>query len=80
MAFMALLPPWVFVRDAGTDGRTEIHAGYRPVFHAPKGGFPNNPGVDYTLAPKINICRLLVQYMAVISIAGGVFVLQQDRR
>jgi len=76
MAIMTLVPPWVYI-PSSTMNSFNVPAGYRLLVFAPRERQQNGE-IDRSLSPRIDVSRLVFQYIAVLLIAA--FALVKQRR
>jgi len=75
MAIMTIVPPWVYTVWDQSES-FNVPAGYRILVFAPRDRQENGE-IDDSLSPRINVERLLFQYIAVLLIAAFALVKQR---
>jgi hypothetical protein len=75
MAIMTLVPPWVYTTPNFEKSFT-VPAGYRLLVFAPRER-QGNGEIDRSLSPRIDVSRLVFQYIAVVLIAAFALVKQR---
>ncbi len=75
MAMMTIVPPYVYTVP-NQEKSFNIPAGYGPLIFAPRKGLFLGD-IDETYCPRINVERLLFQYIAVVLIAAFALVKQR---